>query len=40
MASTTTRLAELLTQVRRPGDFYAQGTAELLAPALTVDGVG
>jgi predicted 2-oxoglutarate/Fe(II)-dependent dioxygenase YbiX len=33
-------LAELLSTVRRPGDFFASGHLELLAPRLTVDGVG
>ncbi|MDO9714056.1 2OG-Fe(II) oxygenase [Paracraurococcus lichenis] len=33
-------LAALLATVRRPGDFFAAGTAELLSPRLEVDGVG
>jgi 2-oxoglutarate-Fe(II)-dependent oxygenase superfamily protein len=33
-------LAELLSEVRRPGDFFASGRLELPAPRLTVDGVG
>jgi predicted 2-oxoglutarate/Fe(II)-dependent dioxygenase YbiX len=33
-------LAELLTTVRRPGDFFASGRLELQTPRLTVDGVG
>jgi hypothetical protein len=33
-------LAALLATVRRPGDFFAAGTAELLAPLLEVEGVG
>jgi predicted 2-oxoglutarate/Fe(II)-dependent dioxygenase YbiX len=33
-------LAELLSTVQRPGDFYAFGRLELLAPRLTVEGVG
>jgi len=33
-------LAELLSTVQRPGDFFASGRLELLAPRLTVDGVG
>ena len=33
-------LAETLRAVRRPGDFYTSGTAEIFAPRLEVDGVG
>jgi 2OG-Fe(II) oxygenase superfamily len=33
-------LAELLGTVQRPGDFYASGRVELLAPRLAVEGVG
>jgi len=33
-------VADLLQQVRRPGDFYAAGTAEIHAPRLEVEGVG
>ena len=33
-------LAETLRTIRRPGDFYMRGTAEILAPRLEVDGVG
>jgi predicted 2-oxoglutarate/Fe(II)-dependent dioxygenase YbiX len=33
-------LAAALGKVRRPGDFFAAGTAELLAPLLEVDGIG
>ena len=40
MSSITTKLAELLSTVRRPGDFYVSGTIELLAPRLHVEGVG
>jgi predicted 2-oxoglutarate/Fe(II)-dependent dioxygenase YbiX len=40
MASIATELAELLSTVRRPGDFVASGTVELLAPRLEVEGVG
>ena len=36
----TADLAALLGTVRRPGDFFAAGTAELLAPLLEVEGVG
>jgi predicted 2-oxoglutarate/Fe(II)-dependent dioxygenase YbiX len=40
MSVVTTHLAELLQQARRPGDFYTHGTTALLAPSLSVDGVG
>src|SRR6266446_376863 len=40
MSSITTDLAAVLSTVRRPGDFFASGTTELLAPLLKVDGVG
>ena len=40
MSSLAAELASLLGTVRRPGDFFAAGTAELLAPSLTVEGVG
>jgi len=40
MPSITTALAEELSTVQRPGDFYAAGTAEFLAPRLEVEGVG
>jgi predicted 2-oxoglutarate/Fe(II)-dependent dioxygenase YbiX len=33
-------LAELLSTVQRPGDFFASGRLELQTPRLTVDGVG
>ena len=33
-------LAETLRTIRRPGDFYTSGTAEIFAPRLEVDGVG
>jgi hypothetical protein len=33
-------LAELLSKVQRPGDFFASGRLELLPPRLNVDGVG
>src|SRR5215470_3622801 len=33
-------LAELLSTVQRPGDFFASGRLDLLPPRLTVDGVG
>jgi hypothetical protein len=40
MSSLATELAAVLSTVRRPGDFFASDTAELLAPVMTVDGVG
>jgi len=40
MSSLTSELAAVLTTVRRPGDFFASGTIELLAPQLEVEGVG
>lgn len=40
MSTMADQLAQLLSSVRRPGDFYAAGTIELHAPRLTVDGVG
>jgi 2OG-Fe(II) oxygenase superfamily len=40
MTTIPTDLAALLARVRRPGDFFAAGTAELLAPLLQVEGVG
>ena len=40
MSPVTKELAALLSAVRRPGDFYVSGTAELLAPRLEVEGVG
>ncbi len=40
MSSIAEQLAQLLSSVRRPGDFYASGTIELHAPRLEVDGVG
>ena len=40
MPSITTALAEELSTVQRPGDFYTAGTAEFLAPRLEVEGVG
>jgi predicted 2-oxoglutarate/Fe(II)-dependent dioxygenase YbiX len=33
-------LAELLSTVQRPGDFYASSRVELLAPRLAVEGIG
>jgi predicted 2-oxoglutarate/Fe(II)-dependent dioxygenase YbiX len=40
MSSIVTQLADLLAQVRRPGDFSAHGKVELLPPALSVQGIG
>jgi hypothetical protein len=40
MSSLAPELAAVLGTVRRPGDFFASGTAELLAPVMEVDGVG
>jgi hypothetical protein len=40
MPSIATELAEVLSTVRRPGDFVASGTTEILAPRLEVAGVG
>jgi len=40
MLVLATELASLLRTVRRPGDFFAAGTAELLAPSLAIEGVG
>ena len=40
MSSITSELAAVLATVRRPGDFFASGTIEFLAPQLEVEGVG
>ena len=40
MASIVTELANILSTVRRPGDFFASGRIELLTPRIEVDGVG
>ncbi len=40
MSSITTELAELLSTVQRPGDFYTTGTIEFFTPHLEVEGVG
>jgi predicted 2-oxoglutarate/Fe(II)-dependent dioxygenase YbiX len=40
MSAITAELAEELSTVRRPGDFFTFGMAEILAPRLEVDGVG
>ena len=36
----TKRLADILGEVDRPGDYFASGRAELLAPSIEVEGVG
>ena len=40
MAALTTKLAETLHTVQRPGDFYTTGTTDIFAPRLDVAGVG
>ena len=40
MSMITADLAAVLGKVRRPGDFFATGTTELLAPLLEVEDVG
>ena len=40
MLSIANDLAEGLSTLRRPGDFFASGTIELMAPLLEVAGVG
>jgi len=40
MSSLVNTLADLLSQVRRPGDFYATGVADVHLPALEVTGLG
>src|SRR3954469_6194260 len=40
MSMITADLAAVLGNVRRPGDFFATGTTELLAPLLEVERVG
>jgi len=40
MSSLATELVSLLGTVHRAGDFFAAGTAELLAPLLEIEGVG
>ena len=40
MSSLTAELAKVLSTVERPGDFFASGTVEMLAPRLEVEGVG
>ncbi len=36
----TQKLADILSDVDRPGDFFASGRAEFLAPRIEVEGVG
>jgi len=40
MSSLTTELAEMLSTVQRPGDYYTTGTTDIFAPHLEVAGVG
>ena len=40
MSTVAGDLAKILSTVRRPGDFYAAGRIELLAPRIEVEGVG
>ena len=40
MPAICEELRDLLSTVRQPGDFYATGRLELLAPRLVVEGVG
>jgi hypothetical protein len=40
MSSITIDLAEILGTIDRPGDFFASGVMEMLAPRLEVEGVG
>ncbi|MCM8611763.1 2OG-Fe(II) oxygenase [Accumulibacter sp.] len=40
MSNLAQDLADLLRDVRRPGDFFATGRCEIFAPRLEVDGVG
>jgi hypothetical protein len=40
MSSFVHELAAVLSTVRRPGDFFASGTAELPTPVMEVDSVG
>ena len=40
MSSIATEFAAILGSVRRPGDFFVTGTAELRAPLLEVEGLG
>jgi hypothetical protein len=40
MSSVPQKLATLLGQIRRPGDFYATGTIDIHPPRLEVEGLG
>ena len=40
MSSISSELAAILTTVRRPGDYFASGTIEFLAPQLEVESIG
>ena len=40
MSSITTDLAEILSTIQRPGNFYTAGTIETFAPQLQVEGIG
>jgi predicted 2-oxoglutarate/Fe(II)-dependent dioxygenase YbiX len=40
MSTVAEEFAELLSTVRRPGDFYASGRTEFFAPRIEVEGVG
>lgn len=40
MSSLVTEFAAVLGTVRRPGDFFAAGSADLLVPMMEVEGVG
>jgi predicted 2-oxoglutarate/Fe(II)-dependent dioxygenase YbiX len=40
MSSLNSKIAKVLSTVERPGDFFASGTVEMLAPRLEVEGVG
>ena len=40
MSTLTQDLADILSNVRRPGDFYATGRSEIFAPRIEVDEVG
>ncbi|MEI6412672.1 MAG: 2OG-Fe(II) oxygenase [Pseudomonadota bacterium] len=40
MSPVADKLAEILSQIRHPGDFYTAGRWEMLAPRLEVEGVG
>ena len=40
MSAIATKLAELLSTVRRPSDFIVSGRTEFLAPRIEIDGVG